>query len=109
MEEEVQSGPARGKGRGGRGTRGRGHGRCANRGRGIDDLKDAAVGGGRGVAADRGGHGHECGRGRGYGRGRVSNVDRQRLVDTFEDGDDYHELAALLGIPYKTARSIILI
>ena len=62
-----------------------------------------AVGGGRGGAADRGGHGRGCGR----GRDRVSNVDRQRLVDAFEDGDDYHELAALLGIPYQTARSII--
>ena len=45
----------------------------------------------------------------GLGRrsGRVSNVDRQRLIDAFEDGDDYHELAALPGIPYQTARSII--
>ena len=107
MEEEVQGGPARGRGRGGRGTRGRGRGRCANRGRGLDGLEDAAVGGGRGGAADRGGHGRGHGRGRGRGRGRVSNVDRQRLVDAFEDGDDYHELAALLGIPYQTARSII--
>ena len=97
MEEEVQSGPARGRGRGGRGTRRRGRGRCANRGRGLDGLEDAAVGGGRSGAADRGGHG------RGRGRGRVSNVDRQRL----DDGDDYHELAALLGIPYQTTRSTI--
>ena len=43
----------------------------------------------------------------GHERGRVSNVDRQRLVDAFEDGYDYHELAALLGIPYQTAQSII--
>ena len=43
------------------------------------------------------------GRGRGHGRGRVSNVDRQRLVDAFEDREDYHELATLLGIPYQTA------
>ena len=97
MEEGVQGGPTRERGRGGRGTRGRGRDKCANRGRGLDDLEDAAVGGGRG-AADRW-HGH--------GRGRVSNVERQRLVDAFEDGDDYHELAALLGIPYQTARSII--
>ena len=96
MEEEVQFGRARGRGRGGRGTRGRGRGRCANRGRGLDGLEDAAVGGGRSGATDR----------RGHGRGRVSNVDRQRLVDAFEDGDDYHELAALLRIPYQTARSI---
>ena len=46
--EEVQFGPARGRGRGGRVTRGRGRGRCANRGRELDDLKDAADGGGRG-------------------------------------------------------------
>ena len=59
MEEEVQGGPARGRGRGGRGTRGRGRGRCANRGRGLDGLEDAAVGGGRGgAAADRVGHRH---------------------------------------------------
>ena len=66
-------------------------------------LKMRAVGGGRGGAADRG----RYGRGRGHGCGRVNNVDRQRLVDAFEDGDDYHELAALLGIPYQTTRSII--
>ena len=76
-----------------------------NRGRGLDGLEDAAVGGGRGGAADRGGHGH----GRGRGRGRVSNVDRQWLVDAFEDGNDCHELATLLGFPYQTARSIILV
>ena len=105
--EEVQGGMACGRGCGGRETRGRGRGRCANRGRGLGGLKDAAVGGGRGGAADRGGHGHGHGRGRGRGRGRVSNVDWQRLVDAFEDGDDYHELAALLAIPYQTARSII--
>ena len=97
--EEVQGGPARGRGRGGRGTRGRGPGRCANRGRGFDGLEDAAAGGERGGAADRGGHG------RGRGRGRVSNVDRQRLVDAIEGDNDYHELAALLDIPYQTARS----
>ena len=101
--EEVQGGPAHGRVRSGRGTRGRGSGRCANRGRGLDGLEDAAVGGGRGGAADREEHGH----GRGCGRGRVNNVDRQRLVDAFEDGDDYHELAALLGIPHQTAGSII--
>ena len=101
MEEEVQGGPARGRGRSGRGTRGRGCGRCANRGRGLDGLEDAAVGGECGGAADRGGLG------RGHGRGRVSNVERQRLVDAFEDGNDYHELAALLSIPYQTARSIM--
>ena len=94
MEEEVQSGPARGRGRSGRGTRRRGRGRCANRVRGLDGLEDVAVGGERGGAADR----------RGRGRGRVSNVDRQRLVDAFEDDNDYHELAAL---PYQMARSII--
>ena len=86
MKEEVQAGPARGRGRGGRGTHGRGCGRCANCGRGLDGLEDSAVGGVRGGAADRGGHGR--GRGRGHGRGRVSNVDRQQLVDAFEDGDD---------------------
>ena len=50
MEEEVHIGPARGRGRGGRGTRGRGRGRgrCANRGRELDGLEDAAVGGGHG-------------------------------------------------------------
>ena len=101
MEEEVQGGPARGRGRGGRGTRGCGRGRCANCGRGLDGLVDAAVGGGRGGAADRG-----HGRGHGCGRDRVSNVDWQRLVDAFEDGDDYHKLTALLGIPYQTAQSI---
>ena len=64
------------------------------------------------VDADRGGHGRRCGHERGRGhehgheRGRVSNVDWQ-LVHAFEDGDDYRELAALLGIPYQTARSII--
>ena len=99
MEEEVQGGPARGRGCGGGGTRGCSRGRCANRGRGLDGLEGAAVGGGRAGAADR--------EGRGHGRGRVSNVDRQRLVDAFEDGDDYHQLAALLGIPYQMARSII--
>ena len=93
MEEEVQGGPASGRGRGGRGTRGCGRGRCANRGRRLDDLEDATVVGGRGGVADR--------EGRGHGRGRVSNVDRQRLVDAFEDGDDYHELPAALGIPYQ--------
>ena len=98
MEEEVQDGQARGRERGGRGTRGRVRRRCANRGRELDCLEDAAIGGERGGAADRGGHGRGCG----HGRGRVSNVDRQRLVDAFEDGDDYHELAALLGIPYQT-------
>ena len=103
MEEE--SAPARGRGRGGRGTRGCGRGRCANRGRGLDNLEDAAVGGGRDGAADRGGHGR--GRGRGHGHGRVSNVDWQRLFDAFEDSDDYHELTALLGVPYQTVRSII--
>ena len=64
-------------------------------------FEDAADGGGRGGAADRGGHG------RGHVRGRVSNVDRQRLVDAFKNDDNYHELAALLGIPYQTAQSII--
>ena len=49
----------------------------------------------------------DVGVGMGMGMGRVSNVDRQRLVDAFEGGDDYHELAALLAIPYQTARSII--
>ena len=49
MEEEVQVGPARGRGRGGRGTRGRGRGRCANRGRELDGLEDATVGGGHGL------------------------------------------------------------
>ena len=113
MEEEVQGGPARGRGRGGRGTRRRDCVRCANRGRGLDGLEDVIVGGGRGGAADQGGYGHGhgrgCGRGhgRGHGCGGVCNVDRQQLVDAFEDGDDYHELAALLGIPYQTARSII--
>ena len=74
-----------------------------------EEVQDAAVCGGRGGAVDRGGRGRECGRGhgRGHGRGSVGNVDRQRLVDAFEDGDGYHELAALLGIPYQTARSII--
>ena len=105
MEEEVHGGPARGRGHGGRGTRGRGRGRCANRGRGLDGLEDAAVGAGRSGAADWGGHGdrHGCG----HGRGGVSNVGWQRLADAFEDGDDYHQLAALLGIPYQMARSII--
>ena len=101
MEEEVQDVPAHGRRRGDRGTRG-----CANRGRGFDGLEDQVVGGGCGGcggAADRG----ERWYGHGHGRGRVSNVDRQRLVDAFEDGDDYHELAALLGIPYQMARSII--
>ena len=59
--------------------------------------------------ADRGGHGRGygcgCGRGRGHGCGhgcgRVSNVDRQQLVDAFKDDDDYHELSALLGIRIK--------
>ena len=88
MKEEVQGGPARGRGCGGRGTRGRGRGRCANRGGGLDGLEDAAVGSGRGGAADRGGHERGCG----YGRGRVSNVDRQRFVDAFKDDDDYHKL-----------------
>ena len=106
MKEEVQGGPARGRGHDGRGTHGRGRGRCANRGRGLIGLEDAAVGGGCGGAADRG-HGYGRERGRGHGRGRISNIDRQRLVDAFEDGDDYHELAALLSIPYQTARSII--
>ena len=120
MEEEVQGGSARGRGHGGRGTRGRGRGRCVNCGRGLDGLEDAAVSDRRGGAADRGGYGRGrgcgrgCGHGRGrgcgcgcgHGRGRVSNVDRQRLVDAFEDGDDYHELAALLSIPYQTARSM---
>ena len=49
MEEEVQGGPARGRGRGGRGTRRRGCGRCMNRSRGLDGLEDAAVGGGSAV------------------------------------------------------------
>ena len=48
------------------------------------------------------GHGRGCGHGCGLEHkcGRVSSVDRQQLVDAFEDGDDYHELAALLGILY---------
>ena len=90
--EEVQGGPTRGRGHGSRGTRGRGRGRCVNRGRGLDGLEDAAV---RLIEEDM-----DVGV-------VVSNVDRQRLVDAFEDGDNYHELAALLGIPYQTARSII--
>ena len=49
----------------------------------------------------------DVGVGVGVGCGRVSNVDRQWLVDAFEDGDDYQQLTALLGIPYQTARSII--
>ena len=101
MEEEVQGGPARGRGHGGRGTCGRSRGRCVNCGRGLDGLEDAAVGG-RSGAADRGGHG----RGRGHGRGGVSNVDWQRLVDAFGDGDDNHKLAALLGIPYQAFRMV---
>ena len=93
MEEEVQGGPARERGRVGRGTRGRG--RCVNRRRGIDGLEDAA---------DRGGHGHGNGHGRGSGRGRGRGHRCGRVnVDAFEDGDDYHELLALLGIPYQTA------
>ena len=87
MDEEVQRRPGRG--------RGCGRSRRVDRDRGLDGLEDAAVGGGRGGAADRGR--------RGCGLGRVSNVDRQRLVNAFEDGDNYHELTALLGIPYQTA------
>ena len=75
MKEEVKVGPARGRGRSGRGTRGRDRGRCVNCGRGLDGLEDAPVGGGRGGAADRGGHGYERGCGRGHGGGRVSNID----------------------------------
>ena len=88
IEEEVQGGPARGRGRGGRGTRGRGCGRCANRGRELDGLEDAAVGGEHGgqlIEEDM-----DVGVGMGMGvSGRVSNADRQRLVDAFEDDDDY--------------------
>ena len=58
---------------------------------------DMGVGMGKSMGMGRG-HGH--GRGCGHGR-RVSNVDWQRLVDAYEDGDDYHELAAFLGIPYQ--------
>ena len=64
---EVQGGPARERGRGGRGC-----GRCANCGRGLDGLEDVSVGSGRDGAADRGGHGH----GHRRWRSRVSNVDR---------------------------------
>ena len=86
MEEEVQGGLAMWRGRSGRETRGCGCGRCANRGRGLDGLEDAVVGGGRGGAVDQGGPEHGCGCG--HGCGRVRNIDQQWLVDAFENGDD---------------------
>ena len=39
---------------------------------------------------------------------RVSNVDRNRLIDAFEDDDaDYLQVADTLGIKLSTARSIV--
>lgn len=40
-------------------------------------------------------------------RNRVSNTDRRRIVDTFENGEDYLNLADTLSINRDTARSII--
>ena len=40
-------------------------------------------------------------------RNTVSNQDRRRLVDTFESGEDFINLANQLGIHHDTARSII--
>ena len=38
----------------------------------------------------------------------VSLVDRRRLIQSFEDGHDWHLLADQLGVKHSTARSIIL-
>ena len=40
-------------------------------------------------------------------RAKVSNEDRQRIVDAFEDGYDWQELARQLNVKMETARSII--
>ena len=44
-------------------------------------------------------------------RGRYTKVTvemKQRLVEAFEAGDDYHTAARTLGIKLQTARSILL-
>ena len=38
---------------------------------------------------------------------KISNEDRQRIVDAFEDGFDWQNLARQLNIKFETARSII--
>ena len=40
-------------------------------------------------------------------RNMVSNADRQRLIDAFENGDDYMALADQLQVNRETARSIV--
>ena len=40
-------------------------------------------------------------------RDKVSNEDRQRIVDAFEDGYDWQEFARQLNVKMETARSII--
>ena len=40
-------------------------------------------------------------------RAKITNEDRQRLVDAFEDGSDWQELARQLNIKIESARSII--
>ena len=74
----------------------------------IEEDMGVGVGVGAGTGTGMGmGMGMGMGVGVGVGVGRVSNVDQQRLVDAFEDGDNYHELAALLDISYQTTLSII--
>ncbi len=73
---------------------GRGHGGQGVRGQG------------RGRGQGQRGHGRG-GNGRGGVRNRVPLNDRQRLVDAYEAGDDYLDLAQRIGINYNTARSII--
>ena len=67
-------------------------------------MADVSLFGGRGGASRGGVIGRPA---RGGVRNRVPQTDRQRLVDSFDAGEDYLHLANQLGINYSTARNII--
>lgn len=85
-----------------------GRGRRVRRGRGGGRARvEEDRAGGEEV---RGVHGRvRRGRGRGgrRGHGRLSNEDRERLINAYEEGEDYQLLAGQLHINYFTARSVI--
>ena len=66
-------------------------------------MVDVNLFGGR-VGAARGGVGRPM---RGSARNRVSQTDRQHLVNSFEASEDYLHLANQLGVNYSTERNII--
>lgn len=78
----------------------------------MENLDDFFGAGGRGGGRGAQGANAQDGRGDAQGeerrpRNRISQTDRQRLVDSFEAGDDYLHLAQQIGINYNSARNVI--